>query len=265
MLSGDVYQANVARRVHVNSYVNSERCTSPFQSLSRGHDDFARFSQHRFLVERKKRIEFSLTENDDIMTTFHKSILGILFAGIATFPVSAATISDISFTSNFGVYINDTIVNGTSPLAFTADTGLAQPFLNAADSTITLGNGDYYAIAFLGVYEQVGPGTISFMLNGVDLYSQIVTFPDPTFASGVFASFALPGGDFVTVSATGLSADRIRVLADGSGLGPDGAPDAFYQFNFFTQGSDVPEPATGVLLVAGLATALAVRRRHLAR
>jgi hypothetical protein len=216
-------------------------------------------------VERKKRIEFSLTENDDIMTTFHKSILGVLFAGIATFPVSAATISDISFTSNIGVYINDTIVNGTSPLAFTANTDLAQPFLNAGDSTITLGYGDYYAIAFLGVYEQVGLGTISFTLDGVDPYLQVVTFPDPYFASGVFASFALPGGDFVTVSATGLSADRISLASDGSGLTPGGGPDAFYQFNYFTQGSDVPEPATGVLLVAGLAMALAVRRRHLAR
>src|ERR1035437_3399581 len=198
----------LARWVHVKSYVNSERCTSPFQSLSRGHDDFARFSQHRFLVERKKRIEFSLTENEDIMTTFHKSSLGILFAGIATFPVSAATISAISFTTIGVGYINDTIVNGTAPLAFTATTDLAQPFLNAADSTITLGYGSYYAIAFLGFGEQFGAGTISFTLDGVGPYSQVVTFPDPTFARPVFASFALPGGDAVTVSATGLSADR---------------------------------------------------------
>jgi PEP-CTERM motif len=199
------------------------------------------------------------------MTTFHKSILGILFAGIATFPASAETISAISFTSNFGRYINDTIVgNSTSPLAFTANTDLAQPFLNAADSSITLGYGHYYAIAFIGFGGHLGAGTISFTLDGVGPYSQSVTFPDPISASAVFASFALPGGDAVTVSATGLSADRISIVPDGGGLTPDGAADAFYEFDF-TQGSSVPEPATGVLLVAGLAMALAVRRRHLAR
>ncbi len=200
------------------------------------------------------------------MTTLHKSVLTLLLAGIATFPLSAGTISGISFTSNGGSFINNTIVDGTSPLAFTANTGLAQPFLNSADSTITLGYGSYYAIAFLGFGEHIGAGTISFTLDGVGLFSQSVTFPNPASASAVFASFALPGGDAVTVSATGLSADRISIAADGSGLLAGGGPDAFYQFAFTQrQGSSVPEPATGVLLVGGFATMLAVRRRRTTR
>ena len=156
--------------------------------------------------------------------------LGIV-ATAAAVSVSTAGITDITWTSNNGTFINDTIINGTtSPLAFTATTDLVQPFLNAIDSTITLNDGSYYAISFRGFGAHVGPGMISFLLDGV-FYSQNVVFPDPTLASGEFASFALPGG--VSVSATGLSADRIRIIADGPGLAGDGTADAIYQFNYF--------------------------------
>ncbi|QTN30857.1 hypothetical protein HZ994_00455 [Akkermansiaceae bacterium] len=167
------------------------------------------------------------------MNAYHRIGLWALAFGVAAGPAIAAGISDITWTSNEGAYINDTIVNGsTSPLAFTPTADLAQPFLNESDSTITLSYGSYYAISFRNFGAHIGPGSISFVLDGVT-YSQNVVFPDPTSPSGVFASFALPGGDFVTVSATGLSADRIRIIADGSGLAGDGTPDAFYQFNYF--------------------------------
>ncbi|MFS8086517.1 MAG: hypothetical protein ACMG6H_12865 [Acidobacteriota bacterium] len=104
--------------------------------------------------------------------------------------------------------------------------------MNASDSTITLGYGSYYAIAFRAFGSHIGAGTVSFLLNGVTPFSQNVTFPDPTAASGAFATFALPGGDSVTISATGLSADRIQIVADGGGLSPDGTLDAFYAFTF---------------------------------
>jgi hypothetical protein len=154
-------------------------------------------------------------------------------AALAAVSVSAGSISNMTWTSRNGTYINDTIVNGTtSPLAFTATNDLAQPFLNAIDSTITLNYGNYYAIAFHSFGAHLGEGTVSLVLDGV-VHSQNVVFPDPTSASGVFARFALPGGDAVTISATGLSADRIRVIADGAGLAADGTPDAFYHFNYF--------------------------------
>jgi len=156
----------------------------------------------------------------------------VLGLGMAVGSVSAGAISDIAWTSNNGSYINDTIVNGsTSPLAFTTTSDLAQPFLNASDSTVTLSYGSYYAISFRDFGAHVGVGTVSFVLDGV-VYSKNVVFPNPTTVSGVFANFALPGGDTVTVSATGLSADRIRIAADGPGLAGDGTPDAFYQFNY---------------------------------
>ena len=160
-------------------------------------------------------------------------VLGALLAGIAVVPVSAATITRIIWTSHNGTYINDTIVNGTtSPLAFTATNDLAQPFLNATDSTIALNYGTYYVISFRGYGAHTGSGTISFLLDGVTKYSQNVIFPDPTLPSGVFAAFALPGGDRLTISATGFSADRIRIIADGAGLAGDGVPDAFYKFDY---------------------------------
>jgi hypothetical protein len=131
-------------------------------------------------------------------------------------------------------------------LAFTATTGLTQPFLNASNSTIALGYGSYYAIAFRAFGAHSGPGTVSFNLNGTP-YSQNVTFPDPTLASGVFASFTLPGGDKVTISATGLSADRIQVVPDGGGLVGDGTPDAFYAFNFTAGAQTIPTVPTPTL------------------
>jgi hypothetical protein len=181
---------------------------------------------------------------------------------------AAGTLTNISFTSNGGTYITDTIVgNATSPLAFTAPTDLAQPFLNASDSSITLGYGSYYAIAFRSFGAHVGAGTVSFLLGGTTPYSQNVTFPDPTAASGVFATFALPGGDTVTISSTGLSADRIRVVADGGGLAPDDTSDAFYLFNYTRGAQPVPTmsqwglAALGILLAA--LTGLVLRRNYM--
>ena len=188
--------------------------------------------------------------------------------------LSAGALTNLSFISNGGSFANDTLlvgttVAGTSPLAFTNTASLAEPFLNAADSTISLGYGTYYAIAFLTTGAHVGTGTISFLLDGATPFSQTVTFPNPALASGNFASFALPGGDTVTISATGLSADRIRIGTNGAGLTPGGGADAFYRFSYteFTGGgggSPVPEPGTAVLLLGG-ALAMFIRRRHLAR
>jgi hypothetical protein len=198
------------------------------------------------------------------MTSGSKNLLTALFLSLLALPVSAATISDISFTSNAGVFINDTIQNTTSPLGFTATTDLAQPFLNSTvDSTVTLNYGSYYAIAFLGQFQMIGPGTVSFLLDGVTSFSQDVTFPDPSASSPVFASFALPGNDSVTISATGLSADRISLAGDQSGLFPDGGPDAFYLFNFTSgSASAAPEPASLAMFGAGLGVIFALRRRN---
>ena len=194
--------------------------------------------------------------------SFAISALGLTTVA-ANAPAGASTLTDISFVSNSGNYINDTIVNGTtSPLAFTANTGLFSPFLNAADSTITLGFGNYYAIAFLGFGETVGAGQISFRENGGALITEQVTFPDPAMVSGNFANFTLASGDHLKISATGKSADRISIIADGAGLQPDGTPDAFYTFSY-SGPSAVPESASAGMLTAGLAmVGLAVTRRR---
>jgi hypothetical protein len=190
-----------------------------------------------------------------MMKTVFRSLLGLLCAVSSTVPGFAGTLTRITWASHNGTYINDTIVNGTtSPLAFTATNNLAQSFLNAADSTISLTYGSYYAISFRTYGSHTGAGTVSFVLDGVTTYSQDVTFPDPTVASDVFASFTLPGGDTVTISGTGLAADRIRVVADGAGLIADGTPDAFYLFNY-TWAADVAAPKMTIApAAAGLAT-----------
>jgi hypothetical protein len=184
------------------------------------------------------------------------------------------TITNISFVSNGGNFANDTLLIGltvtnTSPLAFTNTAGLSQPFLNAADSTISLGYGTYYAIAFLTTGSHRGAGTVSFVLDGATTFSQTVTFPDPALVSGNFATFALPGGDTVTISATGLSADRIRIGTNGAGLAPGGGPDAFYLFSYSQapggDGGAVPEPGTAMLLIVSawfLTAARTFRKRH---
>ena len=175
----------------------------------------------------------------------------LLVAVLGAMPVFAGTLTRIAWTSHNGAYINDTIVDQySSPLPFTTTNSLAEPFLNAADSTISLSYGSYYAISFRGFGAHTGTGTVSFVLDGVTTNSQNVTFPHPTLPSGVFANFSLPGGDTVTVSATGLAADRIRIIADGGGLFPDGTPDAFY---LFTYAQAVPQ-ITIVPAASGLAT-----------
>lgn len=190
------------------------------------------------------------------MRSVSKYVLGISMLCGALTTASAGTLTDISFKSNGLSYINNTLVgDGTSPLAFTAATGLDAPFLNASDSTISLGYGTYYAIAFLGFGQHIGAGQISFFSATESLsYSLNVTFPDPASASGVFATFNLAGGDTVTIAATGLKNDRISIIADGGGLTPDGTPDAFYTFKYTNASvSAVPEPASGAMLAGGLA------------
>ena len=189
------------------------------------------------------------------MNIASRHLLGVSLLCCALAPAGAVTLTDISFRSNNLTFANDTINgNGTSPLAFTANTGLNQPFLNAADSTLSLGYGNYYAIAFLGFGQHQGPGVISFRVDGGAVpVTQAVNFPDPGSSSGVFASFALPGGDTVTVAATGLSADRIRIVADGGGLQAGGNADAFYAFNYTNSVSAVPEPVTSMMFASGLA------------
>jgi hypothetical protein len=167
------------------------------------------------------------------MNSIAKALFIVFGAVIGALPGVAGTLTRITWTSINGTYINDTIVDATtSPLAFTATNNLSMPFLNEADSTIALTYGTYYAISFRSYGAHGGAGTVSFVLDGGTTYSQNVTFPDPTVASSVFANFTLPGGDTVTIAVTGQSADRIRIVADGAGLSPDGIPDAFYLFSY---------------------------------
>ncbi|MCP9787052.1 ELWxxDGT repeat protein, partial [Cyanobium sp. N5-Cardenillas] len=169
-------------------------------------------------------------------------------------PTSGPSLTDISFVSNGSSFINDTVVgNGTSPLAFTTTTSLSEPFLNAANSSISLGLGSYYAIAFTGFGEHVGNGQVSLREDGGSLVTQNVVFPSPTSASGEFASFVLASGNTVAISATGLTADRIRITSDGGGLTSGGAVDAFYAFTYAAP-SNGTIPAS-VVFAAGSATA----------
>jgi PEP-CTERM motif len=186
-------------------------------------------------------------------------ILSSLIAGQSA---TAGEITNITFVSNFGNFANDTINgNRSSPLGITLAGATDNPFLNNADSTVSLGFGDYFAIAFQGFGQHLGDGVVSFLLDGT-LFTQNVVFPDNSSGGVSFATFNLSGGDTVQLTTTGLSADRIRIVADGAGLQADNAPDAFYRFSYIdgTPNNNVPEPASLSIAAIGLAALVLGRR-----
>ena len=187
-----------------------------------------------------------------------------LLVAISALPGFASTLSDIRWTSNRSQYVNDTIFDSfSSPLGVTSTSSLNETFLNNSDSTVSLTYGSYYFIAFRSFGAHVGAGSVALLENGTTPYSQSVTFPDPTQPSGNFSNFTLTGGDTVTISATGLSADRIRIVADGGGLSGDGTPDAFYLLQYTSgSASATPEPASIALAATGLALFYVLRSRR---
>lgn len=139
----------------------------------------------------------------------------VLFGLIAAISPSSASIpflSDLSFISNGGVYINNTIVDTTSPLGIT-DPTLGQPFLNNADSTISLAFDNYYAYSFAGTGKHVGAGTISGLYDGTP-FSAAVTFPSDLTTVATFFSYTFVGGETLKVGTTGLFDDRIQIVSD---------------------------------------------------
>ena len=177
---------------------------------------------------------------------------------------SAVTLTDLAFTSNVGgqpsTFINDTIVNGTSPLGFTAP-ALGAAFLNNPDSTISLGFGNYFAYNFTGFGQHVGNGTISGKNDGV-AFSSSVVFPSDITTPGDFFNFTFGNGETIRVGVTGLTADRIQIASDGSGLSPGGNVDVPYSFNYAAGVSAVPEPGTWGLMLGGLGLIGAFGRRR---
>jgi PEP-CTERM motif len=187
----------------------------------------------------------------------------ILSSFLASQAANAGIVSDVSFVSSGANFRNDTIVgDGTSPLGFTRTGATDNPFLNNADSTVSLGFGEYFAIAFQGFGQHLGSGTVSFRLNGI-LNTQNVIFPDSSPGGVTFATFNLIDGDIIQLSTTGLFADRIRIVADGGGLQANGTTDAFYRFSYIdlpTTNNNVPEPTS--LSIAALGLAATVFSRH---
>jgi hypothetical protein len=186
-------------------------------------------------------------------------LTSFLFASSAV----AGTLTNIRFDSNSNQFQNDTVPNGNSPLGFTLLGSTAEPFLNAADSSVSLGFGSYYAITS-GSGLHLGAGNISFRLDNTTNFTQSVTFPSNTPAGVIFATFNLPGGDIVQFSTTGIFANRVQIAADQFGLVPDGNPDPFFLMTYAaaTNGSPVPEPSSIALGLCGLAAIAWYRRQN---
>jgi len=181
-------------------------------------------------------------------------------------PALAATLTNFTLIPQGVAFTRDTVANsGWSPIGFTLTGSTSNPFLNNADKSVSLGYGSYYMTVFGGVFATpVGPGyTFRFLLDNTTTYSQVVTLPDNLTAGQIFGSFALPDGDTVQLSTTGLFADRVRNSADGAGLAPDGNDDPLWLLTYTsgsTDNSAVPEPSSIALGLCGLA--VIAWRRH---
>lgn len=176
----------------------------------------------------------------------------------------AGTLTNLTVTSNGGTFINDTIENFTSPIGFTLLGSTTNPFLNAANSNISLGYGSYYAITSGGFGQHLGAGSFAFRLDDTDNFSQNVNFPDNVTPGQIIATFNLPGGDIVQLSTTGIFADRVAILVNGAGLTAGGSADPFWLLTYTSanaNGSPIPEPSSIALGVCGLA-AIAWHRRQ---
>lgn len=187
----------------------------------------------------------------------------LLTSFLFTSSAVAGTLTNLTFTSSNGAFINDTVPNGTSPIGFTLLGSTTNPFLNNADSSVSLGFGSYYGITAGGFGQHSGAGSIAFRLDDTTNFSQNVSFPDNLTSGQILASFVLPGGDTLEVSTTGIFADRVRIFADGVGLATDNIADPFWLFTYTsgsTDNSEVPEPSSIALGLCGLA--VIAWRRH---
>ncbi len=203
-------------------------------------------------IRKVRKIQRSLRHAGAVLTL-------VVMSGAAA-SAQAGTLTDLAFISNGGSYINNTIVDGTtSPLAFTQPS-LGAAFLNAADSTVALGFGAYFAYAFAGFGQHAGSGSLSGKRDGVS-FSTAVAFPSDLSLTGTFLTYTFGDGETISLGTTGLIADRIRIVADGNGLVPDGATDAIYRFNY-ASATPVPEPSTVALLLAGLGLVTLMKRRR---
>jgi hypothetical protein len=191
-----------------------------------------------------------------ISVSLRRAALSVALGGMAAM-ATAGTLTELAFTSNGGSFINNTIPDFASPLGITAN-ALGAPFLNAADSTVSLGFGTYLAYAFQGFGQHTGSGTISGRRDGVP-FSVAASFPADLSVAATFFSFSFGDGETITVSTTGLQADRIRIVADAGGLAPDGVNDGVYRLVY----APIPEAGTLAMMLGGLGvvTALARRRR----
>jgi PEP-CTERM motif-containing protein len=148
-----------------------------------------------------------------------------------------------------------------APIGVTLTGATNNPFLNDVDTkAIDLGHGSYYT------FGNPDPGT-NFMTQGDSLFARIVLsdgtilsntilVPDLSVAGTVMFNFAAWGISIVTTGITG--ADRMSFGLPPTAFAPDGRLDYALKLDY----TPVPEPASMMLLLTGLAASPVVWRRR---
>jgi MYXO-CTERM domain-containing protein len=179
---------------------------------------------------------------------------------LAATAASGATITSLTYIAGGCVTTTPDIC---APIGVTLAGSVANPFLNETNTkAIDLSEGSYYTFnePFFGTGS---PLIVTIGLSDSTTLFQTVVVPDTSVAGNTGVHFT--GAADILITTTGLAADRMSLGYAPGAFNPSGANDTVFQLAYSEGSSSVPEPATLLMPLVGLATLALVRRRSAPR